>query len=100
MVVSNRRVGGKERRRPRGSGPEAPATQHLFNWGLWSIPGADQLPRRRRDRVGASPRASEFPAFDDEVLVPDRSIGEPALEDLARAGGVASLGRERRSRHV
>ncbi len=38
----------------------------------------------------------ELPAIDDEVLLSDGALLEPALQDLTHAGRVASLGRQRR----
>src|SRR5580692_13224406 len=45
--------------------------------------------------VGVGAGAGQGAALDDQVLVADRPGLEEALEDLAGAGGVAGLGRER-----
>src|SRR5215204_6954387 len=39
--------------------------------------------------VGVGAGAGQLAAVDDQVLVRDRAVVEPALEDLAGAGGVA-----------
>ena len=44
--------------------------------------------------VGVGAGAGQLACVDDQVLVADRSALEPALEDLARPGGVTGLGRQ------
>ena len=39
--------------------------------------------------------AGKLTLVDDEVFVADRAFLEPAFEDLARAGGIARLRRQR-----
>ena len=65
-----------------------------------SFPGYGRGLPCSADRVRAGPGPGQFPALDDQVLAADRPAVEPALKDLAGAGGVPCLGRERRPRHV
>src|ERR1700677_3300180 len=51
-------------------------------------------------RVRMSPDARQLAAIDNEILVPNGPFGEPALQNLARPGGIAGLGRQRRARGV
>src|SRR5664279_5674366 len=44
--------------------------------------------------------AGELAAIDDQVLLADRALVEPAFEDLARTGGVARLRRQRGAGYV
>src|SRR5262249_12705276 len=44
--------------------------------------------------IGVGTGAGEPAGIDDQVLLADRAAFEPAFEDLADAGGIASLGRE------
>jgi len=46
-------------------------------------------------RIGMRACAGEFALFNDEVLGADRLLGEIPFEDLARAGGIARLRRQR-----
>src|SRR5918998_4239870 len=50
--------------------------------------------------VGVGAGAGQLAAVDDQVLVRDRAVVEPALQDLAGAGGVAGLGRQAGARGV
>src|SRR5260221_173764 len=50
--------------------------------------------------VGGRARPGELAALDDQVLLADRPVLEPALQDLAGARGVAGLRRQRRTRDM
>src|SRR5262249_33412811 len=51
-------------------------------------------------RIGMRARAGELALVNDEILGPDRLLGEIAFEDLARAGGIARLRRQRAARDM
>src|SRR5690349_24158416 len=57
-------------------------------------------PRCRSELVGVRPGPGQAAARDDEVLVADRTAFQPALENLAGAGSVTSLGGKGRSGDV
>src|SRR5258707_14538400 len=44
--------------------------------------------------------ARQLAAVDDQILFADRTLFEPAFQNLARACGIASLRRKRRSRNM
>src|SRR6185436_20968370 len=50
--------------------------------------------------VAVRPNAGEMTALDDQIFVADRPSFEEAFEDLARARGIARLGRQRAARNV
>jgi hypothetical protein len=50
--------------------------------------------------VGMSPDSSQSAAVDDEILLANWPVGEPALEDFANPGGIACVIRQCGSRHV
>src|SRR5437773_836372 len=47
--------------------------------------------------VGMGPGSGELAAVDDQVFLADRPLLEPAFDNLAGAGGVARLRRQRRA---
>mmetsp|Transcript_14560 Transcript_14560/g.38612 ORF Transcript_14560/g.38612 Transcript_14560/m.38612 type:complete len:422 (-) Transcript_14560:51-1316(-) len=51
-------------------------------------------------RVALRADSAQLAALGDDVVVGERLAGQVALQDLADAGGVAGLGRERRAGHV
>src|SRR6478609_291966 len=50
--------------------------------------------------VGMGARAGQLAAVGDQVLLADRLVREPALENLPRPGGIAGLSRETGTRGV
>src|SRR5262249_14388035 len=51
-------------------------------------------------RIRMRARAGELALVNDEILGADRLLGEIALEDLASAGGIARLRRQRAARDM
>src|SRR5215207_2645337 len=107
----------------KGSRRQPPSTAVAAQWwpdqrseslepGMLSASQAQSLARWARGRrrraaagsplgaVGVGAGAGQLAAVDDQVLVRDRAVVEPALEDLAGAGGVAGLGRQAGARGV
>merc|ERR1712151_1105267 len=61
---------------------------------LAKLRGLLRTSRRVPSRVAVGARACELAALRDEVVVRNRLIVEEALQDLARACGIASLRRQ------